>query len=70
MGDSQGSFSTGHRELWGKEVISRFDTPMRTNGEFYTDSNGREILKRRWDKGTMGSLWCVEFQGRGDLVMI
>nr|XP_048290616.1 lysosomal alpha-mannosidase isoform X1 [Myodes glareolus] len=36
-------------EYWGKEVISRFDTPMKTNGEFYTDSNGREILKRRRD---------------------
>ncbi|KAL1785109.1 lysosomal alpha-mannosidase [Sigmodon hispidus] len=32
---------------WGKEVISRFNTPMKTNGVFYTDSNGREILKRR-----------------------
>lgn len=51
-------------------MISRFDTPMKTNGEFYTDSNGREILKRRWGKGTVGSLWCVEFQGHGDLVMI
>ncbi|XP_041505823.1 lysosomal alpha-mannosidase isoform X1 [Microtus oregoni] len=37
-------------EHWGKEIISRFDTPMRTNGEFYTDSNGREILKRRRDR--------------------
>lgn len=37
-------------EHWGKEVISRFDTPMKTNGEFYTDSNGREILKRRRDR--------------------
>uniref|UniRef100_A0A8C0WYT4 Lysosomal alpha-mannosidase n=1 Tax=Castor canadensis TaxID=51338 RepID=A0A8C0WYT4_CASCN len=34
---------------WGKEVISRFDTPLRTEGQFYTDSNGREILKRRRD---------------------
>lgn len=31
----------------GKEVISRFDTPLDTKGYFYTDSNGREILKRR-----------------------
>ncbi|CAO2610985.1 Lysosomal alpha-mannosidase [Lemmus lemmus] len=37
-------------EGWGKEVISRFDTPMKTKGEFYTDSNGREILKRRRDQ--------------------
>ncbi|XP_048198391.1 lysosomal alpha-mannosidase isoform X2 [Perognathus longimembris pacificus] len=32
---------------WGKEVISRFDTPLKTKGRFYTDSNGREILERR-----------------------
>ncbi|XP_062034472.1 lysosomal alpha-mannosidase-like [Lepus europaeus] len=31
----------------GKEVISRFDTLLDTKGYFYTDSNGREILKRR-----------------------
>ncbi|XP_006161046.1 lysosomal alpha-mannosidase [Tupaia chinensis] len=34
---------------WGKEVISRFDTPLETRGLFYTDSNGREILQRRRD---------------------
>ncbi|XP_055975225.1 lysosomal alpha-mannosidase [Sorex fumeus] len=34
---------------WGKEVISRFDTPLKTGGKFYTDSNGREILLRRRD---------------------
>ncbi|XP_058513983.1 lysosomal alpha-mannosidase-like isoform X2 [Ochotona princeps] len=34
---------------WGKEVISRFDTPLDTKGHFYTDSNGREILTRRRD---------------------
>ncbi|XP_041033071.1 lysosomal alpha-mannosidase isoform X1 [Carcharodon carcharias] len=33
----------------GKEVISRFDTPLKTDGIFYTDSNGREILTRRRD---------------------
>nr|BAE42288.1 unnamed protein product [Mus musculus] len=37
------------RDDWGKEVISRFDTPMKTKGQFFTDSNGREILKRRDD---------------------
>ncbi|XP_013367688.1 PREDICTED: lysosomal alpha-mannosidase isoform X1 [Chinchilla lanigera] len=36
-------------DKWGKEVISRFDTPLRTLGFFYTDSNGREILERRRD---------------------
>ncbi|RZC32449.1 lysosomal alpha-mannosidase [Asbolus verrucosus] len=30
----------------GKEVISRFTTPLKTEGTFYTDSNGREMLKR------------------------
>ncbi|XP_012923863.1 lysosomal alpha-mannosidase isoform X3 [Heterocephalus glaber] len=36
-------------DKWGKEVISRFDTPLKTLGSFYTDSNGREVLKRRRD---------------------
>lgn len=31
----------------GKEIVSRFFTVMKTKGEFYTDSNGREMLKRR-----------------------
>ncbi|KAJ4807139.1 Alpha-mannosidase [Rhynchospora pubera] len=30
----------------GKEVISRLTTNMVTNGTFYTDSNGRDFLKR------------------------
>jgi lysosomal alpha-mannosidase len=30
----------------GKEISSRFYTNMKTNGIFYTDSNGREMLKR------------------------
>ncbi|KAM3656262.1 lysosomal alpha-mannosidase [Ammospiza maritima maritima] len=33
----------------GKEVISRFETPLRTAGRFYTDSNGRQVLERRRD---------------------
>lgn len=37
----------GYSDEWGKEVISRFDTPLDTKGYFYTDSNGREILERR-----------------------
>ncbi|KAM4676223.1 lysosomal alpha-mannosidase [Discoglossus pictus] len=32
---------------WGKEVISRFYTPLQTEGVFYTDANGRQMLKRR-----------------------
>ena len=31
----------------GKEIVTRYSTPIRTNGEFYTDSNGREFQKRR-----------------------
>ncbi|XP_029440965.1 lysosomal alpha-mannosidase [Rhinatrema bivittatum] len=31
----------------GKEIITRFETPLETKGYFYTDSNGREILERR-----------------------
>ncbi|CAH1973774.1 unnamed protein product [Acanthoscelides obtectus] len=30
----------------GKEVITRFTTPLKTSSQFYTDSNGREMLKR------------------------
>lgn len=35
------------RDGLGKEVISRFETPLRTAGRFYTDSNGRQVLERR-----------------------
>jgi hypothetical protein len=33
----------------GKEVVSRFLTSIRNNGTFYTDSNGREFLRRQRD---------------------
>ncbi|NXF28103.1 MA2B1 mannosidase, partial [Rhodinocichla rosea] len=39
----------------GKEVISRFETPLRTAGRFYTDSNGRQVLQRRAHLGTPGA---------------
>lgn len=31
----------------GREIISRFDTDIQSNGIFFTDSNGREMLKRQ-----------------------
>lgn len=30
----------------GREIITRFDTDIKSNGIFYTDSNGREMMKR------------------------
>ncbi|GIY02877.1 lysosomal alpha-mannosidase [Caerostris extrusa] len=30
----------------GREIITRFDTELTNNGVFYTDSNGRETIKR------------------------
>lgn len=35
-----------YRNDLGTEIISRFSTDLKTNGIFYTDSNGRELLKR------------------------
>nr|XP_014342916.1 PREDICTED: lysosomal alpha-mannosidase [Latimeria chalumnae] len=43
------SSGKGQRDRWGKEIISRFKTPLQTNATFYTDANGREILQRRRD---------------------
>lgn len=30
----------------GKEIITQFKTTMKTNKTFYTDSNGRDFIKR------------------------
>ena len=32
---------------WGKEVIIRFDTDIKSNQLFYTDANGREMQERK-----------------------
>ncbi|XP_076026820.1 lysosomal alpha-mannosidase [Genypterus blacodes] len=37
-----------HDDL-GKEVITRLDTSIKSDGVFYTDSNGREVLERKKD---------------------
>ena len=33
----------------GKEIILRYDTDIASNGYFYTDANGREVLERKRD---------------------
>lgn len=33
----------------GQEVVSKFDTFLRTNGSFFTDANGRETIRRQRD---------------------
>eukprot|EP01064_Diplonema_japonicum_P013575 TRINITY_DN2111_c0_g3_i1.p1 TRINITY_DN2111_c0_g3~~TRINITY_DN2111_c0_g3_i1.p1 ORF type:complete len:1112 (+),score=256.66 TRINITY_DN2111_c0_g3_i1:48-3383(+) len=35
---------------WGKEVIMRYSTGLKSDGVFYTDSNGREMVKRMYNK--------------------
>merc|ERR1711957_648557 len=35
---------------WGKEVIIRYNTDIDSEGTFYTDSNGREMVKREFNK--------------------
>lgn len=32
--------------IWGKEVVLKYKSNIASNGSFYTDSNGREMLKR------------------------
>ncbi|CAG2177867.1 unnamed protein product, partial [Oppiella nova] len=33
----------------GKEIITRFESDLKTNGEYYTDSNGRQSIHRKYD---------------------
>ncbi|CAG2116750.1 unnamed protein product, partial [Medioppia subpectinata] len=34
-------------DMWGKEVVFRWQTNLTTGGKFYTDSNGRQTMRRR-----------------------
>ena len=36
-------------DKWGKEVIARFDTDIKSNQLFYTDANGREMQERKFN---------------------
>lgn len=40
----------------GKEIVSRFTTNFQTNKTFYTDANGRQMIKRTIDER---STWNV-----------
>lgn len=44
----------------GKEIVSRFYTDIKTNGEFFTDANGRQMLKRKRDFRETWSLHMEE----------
>lgn len=43
----------------GKEIVSRFQTTMQTDGIFTTDSNGREMLKR---ERNVRETWDIELE--------
>ncbi|XP_063836095.1 lysosomal alpha-mannosidase-like isoform X1 [Ostrinia nubilalis] len=44
----------------GKEFIVRYETNIVTNGEFYTDSNGRQLIKRKLNKRPQYNLTVEE----------
>ncbi|XP_023639510.1 probable alpha-mannosidase At5g66150 isoform X2 [Capsella rubella] len=47
-----GPIPVNNNDLMGKEIITRMVTDMSTDKAFYTDSNGRDFLKRVRDKRT------------------
>ncbi|XP_020878111.1 probable alpha-mannosidase At5g66150 isoform X1 [Arabidopsis lyrata subsp. lyrata] len=47
-----GPIPSGNGDLIGKEIITRMVTNMTTDKAFYTDSNGRDFLKRVRDNRT------------------
>ncbi|CAG2119346.1 unnamed protein product, partial [Medioppia subpectinata] len=46
----------------GKEIIVRFDTNLTTNGVLYTDSNGRQLLKRERNRRPTWDMTVTEAQ--------
>lgn len=38
------------RDHVGKEIVTRYSTDLKTDGIFFTDSNGRELLRRQRNK--------------------
>lgn len=44
----------------GREIISRYETDMKTNGTFFTDSNGRETIRRLRDHRSDYHLYTSE----------
>lgn len=44
----------------GREIITRFDTDIESNGIFFTDLNGREMLKRKRNYRDTWNLTLVE----------
>ncbi|XP_064076196.1 lysosomal alpha-mannosidase-like isoform X1 [Vanessa tameamea] len=44
----------------GKEYVVRYDTNVVNNGEFYTDSNGRQMLKRKLNERPQWNLTLEE----------
>lgn len=44
----------------GREIISRFDTDIESEGIFFTDSNGREMLRRKRNHRDTWNLTLIE----------
>lgn len=44
----------------GREIIMRFETDIASDGIFYTDSNGREMLRRQRDHRDTWNLTLLE----------
>ena len=37
-------------DRWGKEVVLRYKSGLKSEGAFYTDSNGREMVRRDYNQ--------------------